>query len=269
MIMKQKSVIRLPLLLFILLTVIFSAGLTGRAAFADDRYYSYYGQLEDYQNALTDEQQKELLLLLDETAEAIRANVGVILAGSDMDGMSEYSYTKAFHNRCFGENSDSIVIMLVQTGSGKVDQIYCTDAAYDMYYSKIDRIFDTVYIGLDSNGGDNYYAAVEKFCSYLANHSYVSAPAVSIINSGTIVGLIIALIATIIVVNASASGYVRKAPVSARAYIHSSGVKFTERSDVFVREYTTTHRISSGSSGESHHSHGGGHRSGGGGGRRR
>lgn len=45
----------------------------------------------------------------------------------------ERSYAKEFHNRSFGEYSDSIVLMLVQAGSGKVDQIYCTDRAYDMY----------------------------------------------------------------------------------------------------------------------------------------
>ena len=129
--------------------------------------YGYFGALEDHQDALSGEQAQELLDILDSTAREIHANVGVILGNASLDGLSERSYAKEFHNRSFGEYSDSIVLMLVQAGSGKVDQIYCTDRAYDMYQPRIDSIFDAVYDGLDSSGGDNYYAAVTNYCAYL------------------------------------------------------------------------------------------------------
>lgn len=99
--------------------------------------YGYFGALEDHQDALSGEQAQELLDLLDSTAREIHANVGVILGNASLDGLSERSYAKEFHNRSFGEYSDSIVLMLVQAGSGKVDQIYCTDRAYDMYQPRI------------------------------------------------------------------------------------------------------------------------------------
>lgn len=247
--------------------VIFAAsGALGTVGFAEDGY-GYFGALEDNQDALSDQQEQQLLELLDSTAREIQMNVGVILGSYDLDGMSERYYAKSFHNRSFGEYSDSIVLMLVQSGSGKVDQIYCTDRAYDIYQPQIDNIFDAVYDGLDSSGGDNYYAAISKYCSYLRAHD--SVPVSTYINIGHVGGVIIALIIAICVTNLQASKYKKRAPVSARAYMDNKMTRFTERSDVFVREYTTSHRVSSSSSGGSHHSGGGSHRSGGGGGRRR
>ena len=220
-----------------------------------------------HQDALSGEQAQELLDILDSTAREIHANVGVILGNASLDGLSERSYAKEFHNRSFGEYSDSIVLMLVQAGSGKVDQIYCTDRAYDMYQPRIDSIFDAVYDGLDSSGGDNYYAAVTNYCAYLRSHD--SVPPKVDINIGHVGGVIVALIIAVCVANSQAAKYKKRAPVSARRYMDGSMTRFTQRGDVFVREYTTSHRISSSSSGGSRHSGGGGHRSGGGGGRRR
>ena len=128
------------------------SGVLGAECSAEEDY-GYFGALEDHQDALSGEQAQELLDLLDSTAREIHANVGVILGNASLDGLSERSYAKEFHNRSFGEYSDSIVLMLVQAGSGKVDQIYCTDRAYDMYQPRIDSIFDAVYDGLDSSGG--------------------------------------------------------------------------------------------------------------------
>ena len=120
---------------------------------------------------------------------------------------------------------------------------------------------------LDSSGGDNYYAAVTNYCAYLRSHD--SVPSKVDINIGHVGGVIVALIIAVCVANSQAATYKKRAPVSARRYMDGSLTRFTQRGDVFVREYTTSHRISSSSSGGSRHSGGGGHRSGGGGGRRR
>lgn len=251
--------------------VLAACGALSLSCFAEDVYYSYFGQLEDNQGVLTDDQQRELLTLLDDTAREISANVGVVLADRDLDGMTERAYAKAFHNKCFGEYSDSIVLMLVQSGSGKVDQLYMTDAAYDMYYSRMDSIFDAVYDGLDSGGGDNYYAAITEFCDYLTIHSDVSGnggvSASFHLNTGHIAGLIAALVISFTVVGAYSATYKKRTPISARAYVDSNMTRITDRQDTFVREYTNSYRISSSSGGS--RGGGGGHRSGGGGGRRR
>lgn len=259
---------KLSLLGAVFAALVCMMGLMSFTAFADDTDYGYFGCIEDHQDALTDSEEAQLLTLLDDTARSIHANVGVIFADSYMDGMSEVSYTKSFLNRSFGEYSDSVVLMMVQTGSGKVDQIYATDAAYDKYHSKTDRIFDYVYDGFDSGSGENYYAAVEGFCNYLSGH-----PVDGIefhLNLGHIVGTIAALIAAIAIANGHAASYRKKLPISARAYMKNDMTHFIERNDVFVREYTTSHRVSSSSSGGRGGGHGGGgHHGGGGGGRRR
>ena len=259
----------LAVFLAVILTI---CGAFGISCFAEDEYYSYFGALEDEQHALTDAEEKELLALLDDTAREIHANVGVLLADSDLDGHTEHTYAKAFHNRYFGEYSDSIVLMLIPEGSNLVDQLYMTDVAHDKYYSRMDSIFDAVYDGLDSSGGNNYYAAVTHFCRYLSGHNEISGgfSASFHINMGNIAGLIFSLIVTLTVVGKYASTYKKRTPISARAYVDSTMTKFTERKDIFVREYTTSHKISSSSGGRGGGGHrSGGHRSGGGGGRRR
>lgn len=260
---------KLPLI-GVILALVCMMGVMSLTAFADADY-GYYGAISDHQDALTDSQEKELLTLLDDTARDIRANVGVVFADSYMDGLSERSYTNVYLNSTFGGDSDSIVLMMVQTGSGKVDQIQATGSAYDRYYSRIDSIFDSVYDGFDSSGGENYYAAVEGFCDYLSRHS--GGEIHFHLNTGNIGGIIVALIVAILIVNGNAATYRKKLPISARAYMKDDMTHFTERNDIFVREYTTSHRVSSSSSG-SHGGHsgghsGGGHHSGGGGGRRR
>ena len=192
------------------------SGVLGAECSAEEDY-GYFGALEDHQDALSGEQTQELLDLLDSTAREIHANVGVILGNASLDGLSERSYAKEFHNR--------------------------------------------------SSGGDNYYAAVTNYCAYLRSHD--SVPSKVDINIGHVGGVIVALIIAVCVANSQAAKYKKRAPVSARRYMDGSLTRFTQRGDVFVREYTSSHRISSSSSGGSRHSGGGGHRSGGGGGRRR
>lgn len=252
---------------------------------ADTEIHTYFGVLEDNQDALSDQEEAELLSLLDETAGKISANVGVVLADSYMDGKSEYAYTKDFLDSSFGEYSDSIVLMLVKSGSNKVDQIFATDRAYDKYGKKTERIFDAVYSGQPESGDLDYPMAIRSFCGYLSSHSSADlntntgdisqGGAEFNISTGNFIGAVIGLIIAFVVTGSVAAGYRKKTPISARAYMDTNRTHFTERRDTFVREYTTSHRVSSSSSGGSHHSGGshrsggGGHRSGGGGGRRR
>lgn len=247
-----------------------AAVIFGCTACAQD-YHTYASRLVDNQGELNKYDFYDLERLLDETAQEIKLNVGVVLADKDMDGMGEVAYTQNFLYDSFGDEWGSIVLMLVQTGSGKVDQIFYTDEAYDRFNGQRDRIFDAVYEGLDSDGGDNYYAAISGFCEYLTKHGSGSSLWIHF-NTGHLVGIVIALLMSLIFVNAHASKYKRRTPISARAYMDSRSTKFTQREDMFVREYTTTRRIntSSGSSRSGGGGHrGGGHRSGGGGGRRR
>lgn len=238
----------------------------------------YMAVLTDYQYALSYTESEELLEEIQDAADTIGANVGVVLSDS-LNGKSERKYTDDFLDDNFGAESSSIVLMLVKEGTGNQDWISCTKDAYDIYGPQIEDIFDDVYYGMDSGASPNYPAAIRSFCSYLKNHQtgYVgssgSSSGISFhFGTGQFVAIIIALIVSCVVVGTHAAGYKKKAPISARAYLDNNRTNFIERNDIFIREYTTSHKISS-SSGGGHHGGGGGRSHsggrGGGGGRHR
>ena len=243
-----------------------------------DESVTYKVRLSDQQGEL-DGVFDSIKQTMQETADEIGANIGVVLTNGVGPG-NEQRYTDNFLNESFGEDSSSIVLMLVKAGTGEQDWISCSQHANDIYGNRVSSIFDEVYRGLDSGSGDNYPLAIEYFCSYLrsnrtpyaggdynidydydgyyddyddGNRIYFSATHV--------IALIIAAVIAAVTVNRISACYRKKTPISARAYVENNMTKFTGRSDVFVREFTTSQRISSSSSGG-----GGGHRSSGGGG---
>lgn len=237
------------------------------AALEDYSGITYKATLDDYQYALSSSEKEELITVIQSTANEIGANIGVVLSDS-LNGKSEERYTDDYMYEQFGKESSSIVLMLVKEGTGNQDTIAFNKHAYDIYDSQYTQILDAVYRGMDSGNSPNYPAAIENFCNYLENHrtGYAGSSGISFgfhIGFGHIIALAIALIVALVIVNTHAASYKRKAPISARAYLAQDRTQFTLRQDIFVREYTTSHRISS-SSGGSHHGGGGGHsRSGG------
>ncbi len=236
--------------------------------------------LTDYQDALDTSEEQELLGVIQSAADNIGANVGVVFSDS-LNGKSERKYTDDFLDENFGADSSSVVLMLVREGSGNQDWISCTKHAYDIYGSQIDDIFDAVYYGMDSGISPNYPAAVREFCCYLENHKtgYAGSESASAsfefhFGMEHIILLVVLILIPLIGVNAYAAGYKKRAPVSARHYLDANRTVFTLRQDMFVREFTTSHRISSSSSGGGRGGGGGGGHSrsggrGGGGGRHR
>ena len=243
-----------------------------------DESVTYKVRLSDQQGEL-DGVFDSIKQTMQETADEIGANIGVVLTNGVGPG-NEQRYTDNFLNESFGEDSSSIVLMLVKAGTGEQDWISCSQHANDIYGNRVSSIFDEVYRGLDSGSGDNYPLAIEYFCSYLRNNRTPYAGGDYNIDydydgyyddyddgnriyfSAThVIALIIAAVIAAVTVNHISACYRKKTPISARAYVENNMTKFTGRSDVFVREFTTSQRISSSSSGG-----GGGHRSSGGGG---
>lgn len=244
-------------------------------AFADE---DYSASLADQRGELSEYQAGELFRLMQRTAEEIHANVGVVLPPSVGSG-NEINYCESFLEQSFGRNDNSVVLMLIEDGTGEQDWIDTTGStARSLYGNRTDIILDSVYSsfdGLDSDGGNNYYAAIDKFCSTLSSvynrpedfetnseygASFESHNIEFSLNLGTVVGLIIAAVIAIIVVSSMAAHYKKRTPISARAYIVNNMTHFTRRNDVFIREFTTSHRI------DDDHQGGGGHHGGGGGG---
>lgn len=223
------------------------------------------GVLKDYQDALSDHEEEELLWEIQSAADEIGVNVGVVLSDG-LNGMSSSWYTDDFLDRTFGADSDSIVLMLVKAGTGGQDWISYTNKAYDIYDGLDDNIFDAMDIWLLQEEA-NYPEAIREFCSYIKSHK--SGGIHIRLNTVTLFGLGISLIIALCTANGVAAKYKKKAPISARRYLDSSKTRFTEKSDVFVREYTTSYKVSSSSSGGGGGRSSGGSRRGGGGGRHR
>lgn len=234
---------------------------------------SYQVLLSDFDDVLDSSQQLDLLDIMQDTANDIRCNIGVVIT-SDRGGKTPESYAWAYADDNFGYGSNNIVLLFDndKVSPNHQDWIATMGLATEMYDRQTDAIFDYLYTGFDSNGGDNYYAAIKDFCSYLRNHqdggwSYNYGEDYHYGSDGGFdffafaVPLAIAGITTGIITTATVKKYSRKAPVSARRYMDPSRTKFTKREDIYLRETTTHVRISSSSGGGRG---GGGGRSGGG-----
>ena len=244
--------------------------------------------LADYDDVLTPQEQLEALEYMQICADDIQCNVGVVIT-DDLGGLSDYEYTKAFLESSFGVGADGIALLFNNDRSNMnyVDWIYTYGQATAMYDHQIDAIFDRMYEGFDSDGGDNYYKGITYFCSYLRNNQdasgyddyysgddyYYDGDGGYDIMIGVIIPIIFAGIVTLIVTKNVTSGYKKKKPISARSYMDAGRTRYLRRDDIYLRETTTHVRISSSSSGGGGSRGGGGGRSrsggGGGGGRRR
>ena len=254
----------------------------------------YRGVLSDLEGKFTSVQEQELTDLLTETANDIECNVGVVLT-DDLGGKSDRKYADDFLDSTFGLGSSAIVLLYNDDRSNMnyTDRISANGRGTDLYGGKTDAIFDRVYAGSlgvkkDVYPASDYYESIENFCRYLSSHKGsgaggspyesdfdISFDSADIANIAYvfIMPAIIGLVVSISVTANVCARYKKKKPLTAAAYINSGRTKYLNKTDIFVREYTTHVRISSSShsSGGGHRSGGGGHRSGrsGGGGRRR
>ncbi len=246
---------------------------------------SYSVKLTDLDNRLSDTEISRLIDTMQETADAVKCNVGAVIT-ADLNGKSESEYADDFADDSFGYGSDNVVLLLCNDHI-HTDWISAYGRGTDLFGKRTDDLFDYVYDGL---GEDDYYEAVNYFCKglkkYGANvgddyyydydddYSYDGSTE-DFIENLLIVGfvpLIIAGVITAAIVVNVRKGYTKKKPVSARVYLNSERKKFLRRNDTFVNEYTTSVSVNSSSGGGGRRGGGGGRsRSGrsGGGGRRR
>ena len=227
------------------------------------------------EGCLSKTQETQLLNLMMETADAVKCNIGIVIT-NDLHKMSDQRYVKNFHAAMFGEYSDSISLLLLNTHNNPayanyVDQIYYTDRAYDLFNKRLNRIFDRLYVPLDKNSSD-LYGACTAFCAALKSYGSGVGAVVTKLNLSfqlVMTMLVAGTIMSIIIVGSFASGYKKKKPISAAHYIDKSRTRINRQVDQFVREYTTSVHIQSSGGGGRSGGGGGGHRSGGGGGRHR
>ena len=247
---------------------------------------SFSAALADLDDCLTDEQEYDLRQLMQETANKASCNIGIVIT-RDLNGMSDVKFADEFGDAAFGNGSSFVVLMLLNTYDNPAyasyeDRISTSGMGRNKYDSHITAMFNKVYDGLDSSG---FYAACKNFCSVAERYGsgsggtsdlIVDEELIATMFSGCVFGLIGATVMTLIIVTSVVRGYKKQKPISAANYIDQSRTRITRQVDQFVREYTTSHVVSSGSSsrggGGGHGGGGGSHRSGGhggGGGRHR
>lgn len=264
------------------------AGQDGAAASGQEQ--TYKAILADYDGVLTDTEEVYLLSAMQEAVDDIECSIGVVIT-SDRGGLTPKQYADNFAEEKFGYGSDNIVLLFDndKVSPNHKDWISTSGVAERRYDGYIDSIFNYLYVGFDSNGGNNYSQGIQSFCSYLRNTEFYAeddsyeyddyyydedggivyyTDDVSVMITLYAIPALIALAMTIFSMVVTVKGYSKKAPVSAARYMDSSRTKFKQRKDKFLREVTTHVRISSDSGG---HSGGGGSSGGhgGGGGRSR
>ena len=255
---------------------------------------THHAVLDDRDDMLSEYQEADLLNYMHQTAEDIKCHIGIVIT-DDLEGKSDSRYAEDFAKECFPYGSDLVVLLINndRSHSEYTDWIYTYGLGTEKFDPAIDGIFDTVYSGMgdyQENIADyDYYGGIVNFCyalndvsengEYSYYYEYNSDDDYYYEGSGEIdlmffiIPVAIGAIITFIAVSITTSGYKKKAPVSARHYMDGSRTRYLNRQDVYLRETTTSVKISSSSSGGGGSRGGGGGRSrsggGGGGGRRR
>lgn len=244
--------------------------------------------LADYDNCLTESEEKELLEILHEAAKKANCNVGLVIT-KNLEGKSDSQYAAAFSNENFGSGSSSIVMMFLNTYnvpqySRYKDWLYASGKEYSKFSTTVtNKVFDRIYKKMGNPrgnkyaynestktyGGYDYYSASKEFARCVKRYGASGAAAIPMMLSDYIRssftkfagGLVITFFITFIIVKTKVRSYKKKAAISASNYIDRGSTRVTRQVDQFIREYTTSHTRSSSSGG-----HGGGGHSGGGGG---
>ncbi len=254
---------------FAVMAAVLMSVLIGVTASADTVYSAVLLDLDD---CIPDDREAELTEYMQKTAELIECNIGVVIT-ADLKGKTDVQYSEGFLNDNFGRGSSSAVLMLLNTHdrpeyANYIDQISLDGRGHDYYNRYADKIFDSVYDGLDTSG---FEEAVIDYCRALVRYAgSTGGYSVNETNGSFamyIGALAIGLIMSLIITNIVSSKYKKKVPVSAANYLDVSRTTVTKRNDIFVREYTRSYSTSSSSGGSGgrggHSSHGGSHRSGG------
>ena len=275
----------LPAIVFAVI-MLFSALLTVTASAAGN----YRVIIEDFDNCLTADEKASLIDIMQKTANKIGLNVGYCIT-ADLEGMSHQYYSDYRLDANFGKVSDSVMLVMVNTHDkpeykNATDEISTTGEAISRFPTSMieNSIFPRIYRGLDdpyatsvgtpmpnvykNTSSAQYYQACIEYCKALEAYSSFWGKVGAFI-SEHIAELFMAII-TAFVIASIASGctkskYKKKKPISANNYLDRKSINQKRAIDAFIREYTTSVKISSSSS-SGGGGGGGGHSSGHGGG---
>lgn len=135
--------------------------------------------VESYDGSLTEQQVTNALILVQQAADALQSNVGIVFT-NELNGMSSKDYAEQMIEQRFGFPSDSVVLVMSNTFDNApehCDWIAATGYTADLIQTNTDVFFDKIYARM---GTDGYYGAVVGFCEQ-AGVVVAEAPAYKVI----------------------------------------------------------------------------------------
>ncbi|MBR4628404.1 MAG: TPM domain-containing protein [Ruminococcus sp.] len=248
-----------------------------------------FSELYDTADLFDSTQEKELRKEIIACSEELEMNIIVYINDVYRSDEEVEDFTANYYDRCAGEEYTDGVIMYIDISSNAYDYLSCSGKAGIIYGGKIEDIFDyyaakrpssqyapdpekfcetvTHFCNAMRKFNDNYeqadfaYEKDEENGIYFFNYKgkfYVtdySAPGSRRIRLECI--FILGLVLYTILYLSIKKKYKFKDKTNPSIYVANGQTNFKEKSDTFIRVYTTKHKIESSSSG-------GGHRSGGG-----
>lgn len=225
------------------------------------------GHVYDYNSMLTEDEVQRINQLIDETSEKTKMNIcvvindGVLKSPYDDSNYVYQDYADVFYEDLYGMNTDGVCLFI----RFEPNYVYFSTSGIGQKY------YNSVWEPICSDMGGylrnrDIYGAVHSMCSDMEHYkkSYDNRWFRYLL-----VGLLVGFIAAVIAFFVVRSRYKRHGKTPASVYIDQSS-EFTEKNDIFIREYTTKTKIETnnssggGGGGGSHTSSGGGSHGGGG-----
>lgn len=263
----------------------------------------YTAMLHDIDDSLTSDEELEVLGEMLNAVLELNFNIGIVITddiGADKSDYGVMDFADVYYENYCRRDTNGILLLI--NNDNNYDWISTSGSCIDRFYGKEDAIFDAF---IDYIKDGNYSRACQSFIKevrYYGNQSYDyyeddydDSSGIHFREDGVsvhldsedfegFIGLIIfcgffALIAVSIFAGAINSSYKMKKNVTAANYKLMNSLVFSQKTDTYLRTYTTRRTVSSSSSGSrsrsgsrsggsrSHRSSGGGRH--GGGGRRR
>lgn len=252
-------------------------------------------------NADIIENSDDITELIQQTSEELQMNIYVYIAGSSDYNKSDYeieTFADSSYDEIFGEETDGVFYYIDLSGrSPAYDYISTSGKAVLLYQKNIDNIFSQLDNYLPASGQTVYSEdienAIEEFLNLLKRDSNKipssmeyyydeSSGKYMFMKNGEFlvsrnkpitynlffmgICIIIGLVTTVIVYFVTKHRYKFKKSQNSMVYVKNEKTVFNKNIDMFIRTYTTKHKIetssSSGSRGGGGHS-GGGHGGGG------
>lgn len=252
-------------------------------------------------NADIIENSDDITELIQQTSEELQMNIYVYIAGSSDYNKSDYeieTFADSYYDEIFGEETDGVFYYIDLSGrSPAYDYISTSGKAVLLYQKNTDNIFSQLDNYLPASGQTVYSEdienAIEEFLNLLKRYSNKipssmeyyydeSSGKYMFMKNGEFlvsrnkpitynlffmgICIIIGLVTTVIVYFVTKHRYKFKKSQNSMVYVKNEKTVFNKNIDMFIRTYTTKHKIetssSSGSRGGGGHS-GGGHGGGG------